>query len=302
MATLTESWPKNIHLFIMHSESEVFRHSGLSRIASLVTVRDIYTPFIAAFDASRDGGGVFEEWGTELCGEACPLDQMALVLQNGKPSGTLTYDALEAGKPVYQCMDDIRLDTLITEDTSLTRAAEMFARSDANFFVVINGNDMVGWLSYHDLYKLPFRLCLFAELLAVEGKMLQVAQQDAKCAFQKLPEGRRSAASRLYQLRGLAKDDDGGEAPRSLVTCTNFIDKATILQRCVKTRRCIPTAGEKKWMLRAEKVRNALAHPNPAEYFVILVKRKEFGGFITWLARLDMELTAFLATGPSQLD
>jgi len=285
----------------MHTENEVFHNSDLSRIGSLVTVRDIYTSFVSSFEVSRDVGDVSVEWGTELCGDEDPMNQMALVVEKGKPLGILTYDSLEAGRPLIKCMDAIRLDMLITEDTSIMRVAEMFTRSDTHFFVVINGNDMVGWLSYQDLYKLPFRLCLFAELLAAESKMLQIVQQDAQSALQKLPEGRRTAALRLYQLRGLAMDAKGCAAPHSLVTCTNFIDKATMLRRCAKTRQAIAAVGE-NWMRQAEEVRNALAHPNSVQHCSVLVKREEFGDFIAWLGRLDTELKVFLATEPSKLD
>ncbi len=156
---------------------------------------------------------------------------MALALSDGKPVGLLTYDALEVGKTLSECVDEIRLDMLVTEDTPLGRASQMFADSERYYFVVIMGNEFVGWLSYHDLYKLPFRLCLFAALLSIEERMLFVIQREAAVCFTRLPEGRKDAARKLYHVRGFKPDTPDDETPHLLVTCTNFIDKATMLQR-----------------------------------------------------------------------
>lgn len=280
-----------------------YRHTHLTRIASLVTVRDIYTPFVASFDGHRTVADVWENWSIDLCGDDSPLNQMALVLRDGKAVGLLSFCALEADKKdVFECMDEIRLDGLVTEDTSLAHAAEMFTSCHAYFFVVINGNDFVGWLSYHDLYKLPFRLCLFASILAIEEKMTQVAQRYAARAIETLTDGRQAAARRIYQLRGFPRDQNGNEAPAPLVTCTSFCDKATMLQGCAETKYRIPEAGQKKWMALAEKVRNAIAHPNPDEHFSPLVKRELFGGLLGWMRRLDAELTAFLEIGSAISD
>jgi hypothetical protein len=263
----------------------------LSRIASLVTVRDIFTPFVASFDVRRSVADVSEEWSIELSSES-PLDQMALVLSDGKPLGLLTYDALEAGKSLSECVDEIRLDMLVTEDTPLGRASQMFADSERYYFVVIRGNEFVGWLSYHDLYKLPYRLCLFAELLSIEERMLFIIQRAAADCFSRLPGGRKEAAHNLYRWRGYKPDTPGDEAPHLLVTCTNFIDKATMLQRSPWIE-MIPAASEKKRIKLAEGVRNKLAHPGPGP--LPLVERENFGPFLDWLDQLGAQLNGALS-------
>ena len=287
----------------MLSETTNLRHGDLGRIASLVTVRDIFSPFIASFDAASAVSEVWEQWETDLCENECPLNHMALVMRDHKPVGLLSFEALDADKKtVGECMNEIRIDALITEDTSLIHAAEMFANSATHFFVVIKGNEIVGWMSYHDLYKLPFRLCLFASLLAVEEKMLQVSQQNPHLAFETLPDGRKIAARRVYEMRGFARGTHAREETSLLLTCTTFIDKATILKRCPETKRLIPAACEKEWMLLAEKVRNSLAHANPDEQLFVIVEREKFGGFLMWLARLETELMSFLTNAASTLD
>jgi hypothetical protein len=264
---------------------------SLSRIASLVTVRDIFTPFVATFDIARQVSDVSYEWSAELSA-GDPLNEMALAASDGKPVGLLSFDALEAGKALTDCVDEIRLDMLVTEDTPLGQAAQMFAATEPYYFVVIRGNEFVGWLSYHDLYKLPFRLCLFAALLSIEERMLFVVQRDAAACFSMLSERRQDAARKLYHLRGFKPDLLGQETPHLLVTCTNFIDKALMLQQSEWVK-VIPAASAQSLMRLAERVRNKLAHPGADP--VPLVERAKFGPFLTWLDQLAAQLNETLS-------
>jgi hypothetical protein len=276
--------------------------SDLNRIANLVTVRDIFTDFVATFPADWLAEDVREKWACELCGNQSPLDQMALVEHQGKPTGTLTFEPLDNGKKLSECMDEIPLDSLITEDTPLTRAIEMFSKSKRYYFVVIQGNKFVGWLSYHDLYKLPFRLCLFAQLIAIEQKMLLVAQKDSRRAFDKLPRKRRDRAEHVFDLSG-HKCKSGEHRPvATLLTCTTFEDKATILQNCCKVSLQIPSVADKKCMKLAKEIRNILAHPTQEKLLVSLIEREEFCGFIIWLEKLNVELANVLESEVSELD
>ena len=122
----------------------------LGQIASLITVRDIFTPFVAVFDAARQIPDVWEEWSMELAVDESPLDQMALVVSDGEPVGSLTFDELDEEKgELSNCVDAIHLDRLITDDMPLMQAVKMFAEEDADYYLyVISGNQLVGWLSY----------------------------------------------------------------------------------------------------------------------------------------------------------
>lgn len=266
----------------------------LTRFASIVTVRDIFSPFIGVFEANRSTSEVWDEW-SELSPDSSPLEHIGLVLQNKKPAGILHYEDLESGDSISDCMMPIPLHALITEETSLLVVAEMFARSDVQFFVVIRENDFVGWLSYHDLHKLPFRLCLFAALLGIEEKMLQVVLRNAQLAISKLPTQRRNSARSLYNKRYAGHPPKLDHEPwAGMASCTYFSDKASMLQECSQSRRLIPAVCEEKWMNLVNEVRNALAHPDPSKHFAIIVERNRFAGFIDWLGRIDTELMDFL--------
>src|SRR5208282_2570937 len=202
----------------------------LGQIASLITVRDIFTPFVANFDATRQIPDVWEEWSMELAVDESPLDQMALVVSDGKPVGSLSFDALDEGKgELSNCVEALRLDRLITDDMPLMQAAKMFVEGNVYYLTVISGNELVGWLSYHDLFKLPFRLCLFAELLSIEERMLSIIQRDASKCFSQLPPHRRQLALNTYARREYKRDESGNPYPQRLVACTFFMDKKLML-------------------------------------------------------------------------
>ena len=269
--------------------------NDLSRLASIVTVRDIYSPFIGTFEAPQNASDVWEKWSVELCWDSSPLDHIGLVLVDGKPAGILRYEDIQSGKLISDCMTPIPVDALITEETSLIVLAEVFAKRDVDFFIVIKGNDLVGWLSYHDLHKLPFRLCLFAGLLGLEDKMLQVILRNAEQALCKLPADRCKSARTLYEKRHVGYLPELRHEPwAGMAGCTYFKDKALMLQTCSQTRSLIPAVCEEKWMDLVGEVRNALAHPDPSRHIALILERERFSGFMDWLGRIDAQLMYFL--------
>lgn len=277
--------------------------SDLSRIANLVTVGHIFNKFIATFTTDQLAEDVWEQWEEKFCDNQSPLDQMALVERQGKPAGILTFDALVDvnGKQLSEFMEEIHLDSLITVDTPLTRAIEMFSNKSAEyFFVVIRGNEFVGFLSYNDLDKLPFRLCLFAQLLATEQKMFLVAQKDSLRAFAKLRRKRRDRAEHSYVTSGHKDDLEEHQRAATLLPYTTFDDKVTILQECCKVSLQIPSVANKDWTKLATTIRNELVHEKKPLFS--LIERERFPGFIKWLLRLDLELKTFLESNASELD
>jgi hypothetical protein len=282
----------------IHAPISMVGTPDLSGLATMVTVRDICSPFIGTFDSLRSASEVGDEWSLELCPDSSPLDHIGLVLQDGKPAGILHYADLQSDKSVSDCITPFPLDALITKETSLITVAGMFTTRDVPFFVVIKGNDFVGWISYHDLDRLPFRLCLFAAVLGIEEKMLRVVLRDPKLALGKLSSKQRDSARRLYQKHHADHRHTLHDEPwDGIVGCTYFRDKASMLQQCAQTRSLIPAVCEKKWIILLNKVRNALAHPDPSKHFAVIVDRERFAGFMAWLGRIDAELSDFLDSG-----
>ena len=271
----------------------------LSAIASLVSVRDVFTPFVATFDGHSKVTYVWEEW-MEIASERSQseLDQLALVMVDNKPVGTLSYDALENHKKhIMECMDPIDINILITVNTSLMEVVEMFAKTHYYYFIVIDGNELVGWLSYNDLFKLPFKLALFAQLLAIESKMIIAAQKDPEASFNLLSIGRQKKAYEIFKKRQGAHLNKQEPSFQYLITCTCLIDKFTMLFKNHELLDAVPSIKMKKLHKKFETIRNALAHPNPEDLLHVLLNRGQFGDFCRWLLNLNAELSEFLEEG-----
>jgi len=235
----------------------------------------------------------------ELAVDESPLDQMALVVSDGEPVGSLTFDELDEEKgELSNCVDAIRLDRLVTDDMPLMQAVKMFAEGDAKYLYVISGSKLVGSLSYRDLFKLPFRLCLFAELLSIEERMLSIIQRDAAKCFSQVPPHRRQLALNTYARRKYERDKFGNPYPQRLVACTCFMDKKLmILESPLAVD--ISAVSEQLHMDFAERLRNDLAHASADADPVILVEQEKLGPFLSWLDRLDTQLNRVLLSTSS---
>jgi hypothetical protein len=270
--------------------------SELASIASLVSVRDVFRPFVKVYEEKLSIADTFIDWMELACESSdSPLDQMALVVADGKPIGTITYDALESHKQsLSECIDLIEIDQIITIETSLMEASDMFARTNKYYFIIIDGNELVGWLSYHDLFKLPFRLALFAQFLSIESKMIIAAQGDSDFSFSRLSPARQERARGIYKKREQPKGRKQEPTSRSLITCTCLIDKFTMLKNNEQLFKNLPSLKSKNNYKKFEMVRNTLAHPNPDGLVHVLLARDQFGEFCRWVLCLNDELTRLL--------
>ncbi|NQT82702.1 hypothetical protein HQ563_06740 [bacterium] len=97
--------------------------SHLHKLANLISVSDVCTPFISNFDSDRSVSDVWEEWFIDLCGQhdLDPMEQIGLVTTLGKVVGWITFDMLdlEYEKRIIDCYDKIDTDAILSSDTSL---------------------------------------------------------------------------------------------------------------------------------------------------------------------------------------
>jgi hypothetical protein len=96
-------------------------------LAQLITVGDVCSPFIATIGADRSAGDVSVEWDVDLCSERNldPMDQIALVESGGAIQGWVGYDKLGGDRTVFECMEQVTPDTILTADTSLIEAVPL---------------------------------------------------------------------------------------------------------------------------------------------------------------------------------
>ena len=146
----------------------------LSRMASLVTVGDVYSPKLTHYDSEEKISDVFSNW-ESLCRETTPssdpLEYISLVEQKGQVVGWIDFSDLVAADPdreekVKTCMRNVNVHSLITAETPLLEAMKLFNDQSPYCFLVIKGNIIVGAFSYQDLLSTPFRACLFSMLLS----------------------------------------------------------------------------------------------------------------------------------------
>ena len=100
----------------------------------------------------------------DLCGEKGldPMEQIGLVTSNQKIVGWIGYDMLDSDKTLYENMEPISGDMLISSDTTLFEAIHIYCNRNIAVYLVLKGNRIIGFLWYSHFLKLPFYMCLFA--------------------------------------------------------------------------------------------------------------------------------------------
>jgi len=245
---------------------------GFGELAALVKVGDVFSPFIGQFDLSQSVGDVFDNWSV-LCGEEGidPMDQVGLAVYNERPEGLIIFEDLLAHKKLSDCVSPISPKAVMSADTPILEAIEAFADATPHFYVVLRGNSFIGWLSYEDIHKLPFRLCLFALLIGIEKAALDLLQRNPTQAISLLRDGRVSQAQKIYGLREYRKDEQGKDHAALLLDCTTFVDKLEIISRSEQLKNRLPAiSGD--FAHAAEKLRNELAHASQDQKSSLLLE------------------------------
>lgn len=270
--------------------------SHFRQLAHLLTVGDVCSPFISTIDADRSTAEVSVEWSVELCSERNmdPMDQIALVERGGKIQGWVGYDMLETNRTVFECMEQVTPDTILTADTSLVEAVAAFCASSRPFFLVLKGNHFIGWLSYSDMHKPPLRLCLFAMLINIERRLLDVALLSPRESVGFLSEGRLSKAKQIYAIRKYNYDEEGEAFNSKLLECTTIADKMSVVKKFTNIKQAVRALGERGFCSNVERLRNEIAHPGLEERSSSLLTRERLWPFIEWAEALESELEEFL--------
>jgi hypothetical protein len=269
-------------------------------LSELISVDDICEPFIGEFDISQSVESVDEEWQIDLCGEKGldPMEQIALVKSNQKIIGWIGFDMLIPSKTLYECMDPISEDILISSDTPLLEAIHVYCRRNISIYLVLKGNRFIGYLHYSHFHKLPFRLCLFALLMDLERTLLEITKSDPTSFLKNLTEERLNYAKKVYGYRGLSLNEENKVFDSKLIECTTFIDKFKMLRKNPVIVQKWPNINS-KFTNTAEKIRNSIAHAEGEEESGLLpIKREELLPFIQWAEELQLQLYELVKPDP----
>ncbi len=269
--------------------------SHFRQLARLITVGDICSPFIDTIDADWSMGDVCDSWCCECADRNLdPMDQIALVERGGKIQGWMAFDMLESNRTVFDCMEELSPDAILSADTSLVEAVTTFCAGSHSFYMILKANKFIGWLSYNDLHKPPLRLCLFAMLINIERLILDVALLSPRESVGFLPEGRLIKAKEIYARREYKYDQEGEPFSPKLLECTTIEDKISIIRKFTNIKQAVPALGNKKFCSDVWKLRNEIAHPGLEERSSSLLTREILWPFIMWAESLESELEDFL--------
>ena len=121
------------------------------------------------------------------------------------------------------------------------------------FRLVVSGGGIGGLVAWSDLQKLPVRTALFGLITGFELTMFDAIKR-------KYPTGEDWLTllkpGRQDQVRETIKKSHESDSDVDALLCTQFCDKATILQECFRLE------GSKHLLGRIERLRNKVAHAN----------------------------------------
>jgi len=196
-------------------------------------------------------------------------------------------------KTLCECMEPIRGSILISSDTPLLEAIRVVCRSDDFIFLVLKGNQLIGWLYYNHFHKLPFRMCLFSLLIDLEGMLLKIIKYDPTSFLEKLPPGRLDKAKEIYKNRRHSLNKESKEYNSKLIECTQFCDKFTMLRKNLEIVQKFQSINS-KFGDEAEKIRNNIAHPNEEKSGVLPIEKEKLIPFIEWAEELRQQLDDYI--------
>tara|TARA_B100001971_G_C18192734_1_gene539606 strand:- start:613 stop:1434 length:822 start_codon:yes stop_codon:yes gene_type:complete len=266
--------------------------STFKKLSELIRVNDIYNPFIAEYDYSQSPEEICEEWMEFDCD---PFNEIALVKDNQKAIGWIGFDMLDEPS-LSEGMEPINGDMLISSDTPLLEAIRTICSGNNHIYLVLKGSKFIGFLSYANFNKLPFRMCLFALLIDLERVMLEVVKSDPTSFLKNLSEKRLDNAKNEYSNRGYKLNKEGKEYDSTLIDCTSFTDKFKMLKNSrVVIQKC-PELKSRIFVEKAGKMRNKIAHSEGEESGFLPIEKKDFIPFIDWVERLQNQLDKYFET------
>jgi hypothetical protein len=269
--------------------------STFEELSKLIMVSDICESFIGEFDSSLSVESVWEEWIQDLCGETLdPMEQFALVKSNQKTIGWIGFEDLESSKKtLFECMEPIRGDILISSDTPLLEAIHIVCRKGEPIYLILKNNKFIGWLHYDHFHKLPFRMCLFALLIDLERMLLRLTMSNPTLFLKNLTPNRLKKVKETYRKRGFSLNEEGKEFDPNLIECTYFCDKFVMLRKNpVIVQKC-PNINNR---LRntAEVIRNYAAHPDGEKSGLLPIKKEKLIPFIEWAEELRQQIDDYI--------
>jgi hypothetical protein len=192
---------------------------------------------------------------------------------------------------------------LISSNTTVIDAVELFGARGNHYFYVIHRNDIVGVLFYRDLFKPLGRLAFLALALEIEDQAVRLCQASSineRC-WLSLSANRKEKAVDLFRRRYKREPimDEKGRSMtimrgpnrivsdlNTLIECTHLSDKATMIwkQKLISGATQADVLG---FFNDLKEVRDQCAHPGSDDE---LVPKDQLAGFVHSARRMRHSL------------
>ena len=256
------------------------------KMASMVTVGSIQTPLAPRFLTDTPIDYAVEQV-RNLDYPGSVVGNVSLVCDSDNPVGWLDWQVFFESPPddsepesdeepnVQAFMCPIPIGKIIGADVTYFDLVELFSETKYGFFFVHDGKEISGTVYYRDLFRLPGVGCLFMFMLELETAALRLCQQFPMECLAALSKARLETALQVFKNR---YGDVNSLLRRDFLDCTTFIDKSTMINKC-KLLVDFSATHLKALFKRAEKVRNACAHPSDEDSLAKILPSEKIGPF-----------------------
>jgi hypothetical protein len=288
--------------------------SIFAQLGSLIKVRHVQQKLGPRFPEDmplEEAKDILQEW---METHASLVDVVFLVVEDGQPVGCHDFSMgadieceLEESPEsvVGDIMIPLTLSSIVSADLPLLEAIELLLAPEPTkthkmyaghlsrvrerqSLLVLDGKELTGVITYGDAFTLPGVMCLFALMVELEAASLRLCQAFSEQCWAALPERRQKMAWEVFRKRfPPEREESKQQRPegvdegllQSLIECTMFIDKATMIGKC----KLLIDVGRSKLnsiFNRAQEVRNACAHPAENKRLESILPRPKFSRFL----------------------
>jgi hypothetical protein len=180
--------------------------------------------------------------------------------ENGAFVGYVTRKTLEQTKEIKPAYREITVERIVSANTRILDMINLFQAS--KFFFVLEGNDLVGLVTYSDLNKSPVRALLFILISKLEFLLLQWIKsqyKDALSWFNTLDSTRQDKIKRTFE------DKKKADIDTVIEDCLNLGDMLCILEKDENFRSRIGYPSRKsceRELGSLDNLRNRTMHPS----------------------------------------
>jgi hypothetical protein len=191
----------------------------LATMSEQLLVSHIFVPNPDACTWNSDPASILSKM------NAANYDLMPLI-ENKAFIGYVERKILEQTNEIRTAYKEITVEKIVSADTAITDMINLFQNS--RFFFVLEGNDLVGLVTYSDLNKSPVRALIFILISKFEFLLLQQIKNNYENSlswFNKLDRKRQNKISNIFENKKKA------DADTVIEDCLNLGDMICILEQ-----------------------------------------------------------------------